>query len=115
MPVVTFAVAGRNNCVVISGMPYVYARTRLGPFVLAARCPHRGGPLNLAEFDSGGTRLICPWHGRPTSVTKILKSGIPAVRCDDQVTAVFPGDAGTEYQLEHRPLSRSLLQEKPGR
>jgi nitrite reductase (NADH) small subunit len=108
MPVVTFMVSGRGNCVVIAGTPYVYARTELGSFVLAARCPHRGGPLNLAEFEPGGSRLICPWHGRPSSVTKALKAGIPMVRRGGQVTAIFPDDAGLEYHLEHRPMSPAI-------
>lgn len=108
MPVVTFAVTGRDNCVSIGSAFYVYARTELGPLVLPARCPHRGGPLNLAEFEPGRSRLICPWHGRATSVTKALRAGIPAVRRGNQVTAVFPDAAGPDYSLEHRPLSRSL-------
>lgn len=107
MPVVTFAVEGRGNCVVLGDTPYVYARTKLGSFVLSARCPHRGGPLHLAEFEPGGNRLICPWHERATSVTKALKAGIPAVRRGDRVTAVFPDD-GTPHAIEYRPLSAAL-------
>ncbi|MFC0861736.1 Rieske 2Fe-2S domain-containing protein [Sphaerimonospora cavernae] len=108
MPVVTFAVEGRDNCVVLGDASYVYARTKLGSFVLSARCPHRGGPLNLAEFEPGRSRLICPWHERATSVTKAIKAGVPAVRRGNRVTAVFPDTAGTEYVLEHRPLSPAL-------
>lgn len=109
MLVVNFAVSGRHNCVSVAGAPYVYARTEQGSFVLPARCPHRGGPLHLATFDEPrGHRLVCPWHGRATSVTRAIKAGIPAVRRGDRVTAVLPADSGSPYDLEHRPLSPDL-------
>lgn len=108
MPVVTFAVEGRDNCVVLGDNSYVYARTEHGSFVLATRCPHRGGPLNLATFEEGRSRLVCPWHERATSVTKTIKAGVPAVRHGDRVTAVLPDPAGAPYELQHRPLSPAL-------
>lgn len=107
MPVVTFAAEGAGNCVVLPDSPYVFARTVKGSFVLPARCPHRGGPLHLAAFD-GGSRLICPWHERATSVTRAARAGIPAVRRGRVVTAVFPGSPDIEYTVEYRPMSRTL-------
>jgi nitrite reductase (NADH) small subunit len=86
----------------------VYARTEVGSFVLPARCPHRGGPLNLATVAPDRARLVCPWHGRATSFTKSLRSGTPAVRRGDTVTAVFPCRADSPYALEHRPSSPDL-------
>jgi nitrite reductase (NADH) small subunit len=108
MPVVTFAVDGRENCVVGETGSFMYARTEHGSFVLPVRCPHRGGPLNLAAFEPGRTRLLCPWHGRATSVTKAINAGIPAVRRGNSVTAVFAGTAPGAYTLEHRPRSKPL-------
>ncbi|MEU5219189.1 Rieske 2Fe-2S domain-containing protein [Streptomyces sp. NPDC020807] len=110
MPVVTFAVEGRDNCVVLGDDSYVYARTEHGSFVLATKCPHRGGPLNLASFEEGGrgNRLVCPWHERATSVTKAIRAGIPAVRHGDRVTAVLPEPGQGSYELQHRPLSPAL-------
>ncbi|KJK58332.1 hypothetical protein UK12_11080 [Saccharothrix sp. ST-888] len=104
----TFAVEGRDNCVAIGGSAYVYARTEHGSFVLSANCPHRGGPLNLAEFEPGRSRLVCPWHDRAASVTKAIKAGVPAVRHGDRVTAVLPDHDGAGYTLEHRPMSGAL-------
>jgi hypothetical protein len=108
--VVKFAASGRGNCVQVGdgagdGTPYVYARTLAGSFVLPARCPHRGGPLHLARLDESKRALICPWHGGRVSVCRLPKSGIPAVRNGNRVVAVLPHDAGTEYRVEHRPLS----------
>ena len=108
MPVVTFAVEGRENCVTAGAESYMYARTAHGSFVLPVRCPHRGGPLNLAAFEPGRTRLLCPWHGRATSVTKAIKAGIPAVRRGNTVTAVFADTTPVSYPLEHRPVSKPL-------
>lgn len=102
------AVSGRDNCVDVAGSRYVFARSRLGSFVLPATCPHRGGPLHLARFATGTSRLICPWHGRASSVTRALRNGLPAVRRGDSVTVVLPHDERTAFTHEHRPLSPDL-------
>lgn len=108
MLVLSFAVAGVGNCVEVGGVPYVYARTARGSFVLPARCGHRGGPLHLATVDGSGARMLCPWHGQPTSMTRLIKKGIPAVRSRNTVTAVFPVPADTETATSHRPMSPDL-------
>lgn len=108
MLVVSFAVTGRSNCVIVDGEPFVYARTALGAFVLPARCRHRGGPLHLARLERGKLRLVCPWHELRSSVAGCLRAGIPTVRRENRVTAVFLHAASTPYRLEHRPLSPDL-------
>lgn len=108
MLVLTFRVQGRDNSVTVAGVSYVFARAFCGGFVMPARCAHRGGPLHLATFQPGTTRLVCPWHGRATSVTRAVRAGIPAVRRGDAVTAVFPYDEGTHYTVQHLPLSADL-------
>ncbi|ASW53290.1 hypothetical protein CIK06_02475 [Plantactinospora sp. KBS50] len=105
----TFTVEGRDNCVTAGVEAYMWARTAYGSFVLPVRCPHRGGPLNLANFEPGRTRLVCPWHGRATSVTKAIKAGVPAVRRGNRVTAVLPDTVKAEVcTTEHRPVSKVL-------
>ena len=113
MPVLTFATEGAGNCVTVLGTPYVYAQTENGSFMLPARCPHRGGPLHLAVFENEGSRLVCPWHERATSVTRYIKAGSPAVRRGRVVTAVFPGPANTPHTAAYRPLSASLRRTRP--
>ncbi|AHH96099.1 Rieske 2Fe-2S domain-containing protein [Kutzneria albida] len=108
MLVLSFAVSGAGNCVTVEDMPYVYARSRLGSFVLPARCPHRGGPLHLATVEPDRARLVCPWHERASSVRRALSSGVPVVRNGNRATAVFPHEAGTPHHLTHRPLSADL-------
>ncbi|MFC4584816.1 Rieske (2Fe-2S) protein [Sphaerisporangium corydalis] len=108
MLVLTFAAEGAGNCVEVGSVPYVYARTARGAFVLPARCSHRGGPLHLADLDKAGVRLVCPWHGAGISATRLIKKGIPAVRWGNTVTAVFPVPADTETSTGHLPLSRDL-------
>lgn len=114
MPVLIFAAEGTGNCIVVHDAPYVFARTARGAFLLPARCPHRGGPLHLAAPDEGGGRLICPWHGRATSVTRSIRAGIPAVRRGRVVTAVFPGPPDPGHRLEYRPMSPSLTRAGDG-
>jgi nitrite reductase (NADH) small subunit len=108
MYVVKIATVGRGNCAEIGRIPYVYASTEFGNFVLPARCPHRGGPLHLAKVEAESFRLICPWHGRANSATRAARHGPPAVRRGDRVTIVFPGDAPDECAIVHRPLSPDL-------
>ncbi|GAA0470262.1 Rieske (2Fe-2S) protein [Streptomyces sp. NPDC046215] len=103
----SFSVAGRENCAEIAGTPYVYARTSEGSFVMRATCPHRGGPLHLATLEPEGNRLVCPWHTRKTSMSR-MRQEIPAVRSGDTVTAVFPGTAEADVRLSYRPLSVDL-------
>jgi hypothetical protein len=119
MPVVTFAAEGRDNCAVVAGTPYVYATARGQGFVMRADCSHRGGPLHLADLAEDGIRLVCPWHERRTSLTR-LRAQIPAVRTGNRVTAVLPDRpraggcrpapraASPGAVLEHRPLSPGL-------
>ncbi|MBB1242894.1 hypothetical protein GL263_04840 [Streptomyces durbertensis] len=107
MPVVTFKVSGADNCVRVADLPYVYIRTETGGSVLPASCPHRGGPLNLATVDAAGRRLVCPWHERGTSLSR-LRRQVPAVRSGDTVTAVLPGPADVPVEHCHLPLSPAL-------
>lgn len=113
-----FTVSGSDNCVVVAGTPLVYATVDRRGFVMRAQCPHRGGPLNLADVTADGVHLVCPWHERRTSVAR-LRAQIPAVRSGDRVTAVIPDVAlpqaasdarepGGSSTLEYRPLSPKL-------
>ncbi|MFH9294115.1 Rieske 2Fe-2S domain-containing protein [Streptomyces sp. NPDC017520] len=107
MPLVTFRTSGAGNCVRVADLPYVYIRTEAGGAVLPASCPHRGGPLNLAVPDADGRRLVCPWHERGTSLSR-LRRQVPAVRSGDTVTAVLPGRADAAVERCHLPLSPAL-------
>ncbi|WP_223735354.1 Rieske 2Fe-2S domain-containing protein [Streptomyces purpurogeneiscleroticus] len=103
----TLAVSGRENCVAVDGVPYVYVRATAGSFVMRADCPHRGGPLHLATEAPGGKYLICPWHERRASVAR-LRREIPAVRTGRSVRAVLPHSSNAPVTWQHRPLSRDL-------
>jgi nitrite reductase (NADH) small subunit len=108
MLVVSFAASGDGNCAVVGGRPFVLARTQRGPFLLHASCPHRGGPLHLAEQDASGTTLVCPWHGSRYPFTRSREAAFPVVRSGNRVTAVFPGHPAGGYVREYRPLARWL-------
>jgi nitrite reductase (NADH) small subunit len=113
MLVVRFQASGVRNCAEVAGAAYVYARTAQGGFVLSARCPHRGGPLNLAEPTPGGDRLVCPWHSGKSSLAR-LRRQVPAVRTGNAVTAVLPAPPGAEAELSHRPMSAALAADTAG-
>jgi len=113
MLAVTISTGGLGNCVEVAGIPYVYADGVIGEFVLPASCPHRGGPLHLASVEPGTSRLICPWHGRATSVTRAVRHGIPAVRNQDRVTIVLPVEESASVRIGHRPVSEQLCRPRP--
>jgi hypothetical protein len=107
MLVVRFSASGARNCAEAAGAAYVYARTAQGGFVLPASCPHRGGPLNLAELTPGGDRLVCPWHSGKASLAR-LRNQVPAVRNGNVVTAVLPAPPDADAGLRYRPVSAAL-------
>lgn len=115
MLVVSFSAEGAGNCVVVDGVAYVYARTARGAFLIPAQCPHRGGPLHLASVESGGARLVCPWHGRAQPLPSQAAAGVAFVRSGELVTAVFARAADTPWTREHRALSRDLTCVAPPR
>ena len=45
----------------VGGVDLVLVRERDGLHALAARCSHRGGPLDAGEVREGA--IHCPWHG----------------------------------------------------
>lgn len=96
----------------VAGERYVLARTDAAPFVLAASCPHRGGPLPLGQLDGHG-RLICPWHENRYSCSQSRESTIPLVRRANRVTAIFPHDESTAYTTEYQPVSKRLSASGP--
>ncbi|GLF97755.1 Rieske (2Fe-2S) protein [Streptomyces yaizuensis] len=110
MLVVTLAAEGRGNCVTVDDTPYIYAHTARGGFLMRARCPHRGGPLHLAELTPEGRRLVCPWHERKTSMAA-MSANLPAVRSGSTVTAVVPHDPGATVVVSHVPLSADLARD----
>lgn len=112
MLVVRFPAAGAGSCVEAAGAAYVYARTAEGSFVMPALCPHRGGPLNLAELTPQGDRLVCPWHSGRTSLAR-LRRQVPSVRNGNTVTAVLAVPPGTDVERGYRSLSAALRAGEP--
>jgi len=69
---------------------FVFRDDDSGAFVIPAKCPHRGGPLNLGKFDECKGRLYCPWHGYFWSVRKLRSWGLPAFLVDGHWTVQLP-------------------------
>jgi len=53
------------------------------------RCPHRGGPLHLGNFNKAGC-IFCPWHHTMIKEDELIKRSLPLVRVKDVITIVFP-------------------------
>lgn len=108
MLVVRFAATGSGNCARVEGKPYVFARNKLGSFVMLAQCGHRSGPLHLGELEENSSRLVCPWHGMTVPVSHHRNVGVPAVRMGNAVWAVFDADPSAKWSTGYKPLSAAL-------
>ena len=42
-----------------------------GLYLVANRCPHRGGPLKFGFVD-GEDRIVCPLHGNAFAITHLI-------------------------------------------
>ncbi|MGF6097315.1 Rieske 2Fe-2S domain-containing protein [Pseudomonas sp. 18175] len=78
--------------VVVEEKIYFLRQQACSTQMLPTTCPHRGGPLHLAEMAEDGQRLICPWHANAYSICNLEKTSLPIVRVRDQISAVI-GDA----------------------
>jgi hypothetical protein len=67
-------------------------------FLVADKCPHRGGPLSLGRRGPD-ERLVCPWHGSRITCAFLRRTSVPAVRRGSEITAYLPGDNGTHPVL----------------
>lgn len=73
-----------------------YAVFRLGDGELAVcndACPHRGGPLHLAEYDARTRTLRCPWHGRRVAESVLARQRVPTVQVSQSLWALVPHSA----------------------
>jgi Rieske 2Fe-2S protein len=59
-----------------------------GCHTIAAKCPHRGGPLHLGEVEEDGHFLKCPWHKTRVSIPLLLRKGLPTIRTRGRVSIV---------------------------
>lgn len=50
--------------------------------MVPASCPHRGGPLHIADLcdRAKGRALVCPWHGTAVPVRTLLRRSLAMVR-----------------------------------
>ncbi len=54
-------------------------------YLVANRCPHRGGPLRFG-FVNAADEIVCPLHGRATPVSRLI--GLPTtIRLEERRVA----------------------------
>ena len=89
----------RHNYLLVGEEPFFLLRLA-GDRILVTRdrCPHRGGPLHLGQWDGRTGSLTCPWHGTCLTGPALESRSVPAVRRGHAVTAVFDcaSDTGVE-------------------
>jgi nitrite reductase (NADH) small subunit len=76
------------------------------PALVAARCPHRGGPLHFATLEerAQGAVLVCPWHGTPVPLRALKRRAVATVQSGHRVRAVIDAPAGAEPIVRHIPI-----------
>ncbi len=63
------------NFIKISGKEYfIYSRSKKEHFLVNARCPHRGGPINLGCLVNVNEKQMiqCPWHKNTFNLEKLI-------------------------------------------
>ncbi len=69
----------------VDGVPIVLYRTEGSVVALAARCTHRGAPLQDGTVDAQGC-ITCPWHGSTFAPDGSVRTG-PATRPQPELQA----------------------------
>ena len=66
-----------NNYLTVDEEPYFVLQTGEKFLVTQDRCPHRGGPLHLGEWNCHTKSLACPRHGRGLRLCVVDSFGKP--------------------------------------
>ncbi len=92
-----------HNYLIVQEVPYFLLR--ISPhecLVTRAKCPHRGGPLNLGKWDCLTNSLTCPWHGMCLTKMALESRSVPSVRSENMITAIFPLPEDTPVEILRR-------------
>ena len=81
-----------------------------GCHTISAKCPHRGGPLHLAEVEEGTHFLKCPWHKTRVSIPHLLRNALPTIRTRGRLSIVVP-DAKID-EMAYACFRKTLLDAK---
>ena len=84
---------------------FLYTATSGGRWLVRADCPHRGGPLNFAEYDPERNALRCPWHKLLLPERAVLARSAPAVRVRSEWTAVVADLPGCGHRKTSSPFT----------
>jgi nitrite reductase (NADH) small subunit len=91
-----------HNYLTVDEEPYFVLHTDEKFLVTQDRCPHRGGPLHLGEWNCHTRSLACPWHGTCLIEPTLNRRSVPAVRSGQKITAMVPVSDGTLCEFQKR-------------
>ncbi len=95
--------SNEHNYLMVQEEPYFLLRTSPHQcLVTRAACPHRGGPLNLGNWDGRTNSLTCPWHGMCLTKMALESRSVPSVRSDNTITAIFPVPENSPVERLHK-------------
>ena len=87
MRVVTFP-ADRANRLAIEDKAYFLLKRDKETLCLPTECPHRGGPMHLAQVSECGEKLVCPWHDNSYSCKTMQRKALPLVKRKNKISVV---------------------------
>jgi nitrite reductase (NADH) small subunit len=67
------------------GEEYFLVGYQDGLYLVANRCPHRGGPLKFG-FVNANDEIVCPLHGGAFSIPRLIAQ-LSTIRLEERVTA----------------------------
>nr|WP_298688032.1 Rieske 2Fe-2S domain-containing protein [uncultured Dongia sp.] len=86
------------------------------PMIVNGRCPHRGGPLALGDFDCVRRELRCPWHGQRHGLARLQAGALPAIRIGRTwLVALAGAPSDAEAICFHRDAPAAIAAPSPGK
>jgi hypothetical protein len=81
---------------------FIFKVSNKKSILTSALCPHRGGPLHLAERSKNDNGIICPWHETNISMKYLLNNSIPTVRRGNILIAIFADSRDQATELLYK-------------
>lgn len=104
----------KHNFVQVDDRGYfLLSHPKQGEVLVPNRCPHRGGPLHLSQWEPGQERLTCPWHGASVSCRNLLEHSVPFVRAGGKAVAVLDCDKNSVASPQQRLVLPAEYSAKP--
>ncbi|WP_437963756.1 Rieske 2Fe-2S domain-containing protein [Sorangium sp. So ce260] len=91
-----------HNYIAGDAADYFLLRTGSQTLMVPDRCPHRGGPLHLAQRE--GQALVCPWHEGRVPLHALRRRSLALIRRGSRVAVILDEPPACAPRLMRRSL-----------